>query len=1141
MERLMASVRWRIAGAMAALLLTAMMCGVECAYAIDAVEDGDDWAAACEPSLPGICEDGETAVDLAMDSDALPDAVEGEQRETEQQEAESQDPDFENAENQPCLADDVASVEEALAQDDQANSKLPADDVSAEACDEGASLETQAAAPPLVEGDYVIKSGVGSYVLDVAGASKSNGGNVQIYEYNGTNAQKWHISSDADGYYTLKSLASGKYLDVSGGKAANSTNIQQYEGNGTLAQKWLLSKTSYGYALVSAVNGSYVLDVSGGRAANGTNVQLYKANGTAAQGFEFTLMAKSSGAMTYDTPLAPGDYVIQSGVGRQYVLDVSGGSLASGANVQLYEYNGTAAQKWSVSYDANGLYTFKSVRSGMVLDLSGASAKNGSNIQQYTPNGTKAQKWVVTAVGSQFTITSAVDAMINVDVSGARAANSTNIQAYFGNGTKAQLFTFVSVAAPTPGKGDVADGVYTIAAYSNQNYVLDVSGASIQNGANVQLYQSNDTYAQRWGVVRGSDGWYTLFSMASGKVLDVNGGSPLPGTNVQQYASNDSKAQQWSIVKNSDNVSYTLVNAISGLALDIAGGKYANGTNIQVNTSSNSAAQKFSFIARPILEEGSYAVLTSCSPGLAVDVPGASVKDGQALQVYSSNDTLAQHIVVASVGDGAYTMRVVGSGKYLTDENGSITQRSAQSGKAQQWSVSLGKTGLLFKNLSTAKYMGVASSSPKDATKLTSLTTTGMTSTFIVKPCDLIGAGVYTFTSAASAAGRVLDVAAGSWNSGANVQLYTSNGTNAQKFNVAAVGDGYYKIALALSRKALGVAGGSKSAGANVELENWTGADAQLWKPVMVDNGLSFVNKGSGLFLEVAGGKDADGANVDQAAATSGYSQSWIVAGTSVNWTDYTSIARLVRSVSGSGSLTASFDISASNWQALKNALNECWSRDCTIGFLMTDLQSGNWVSINADRPIWGASTMKGAYVTWIFQSYLEPGYVSWDDVADDITATIVDSSNDAYFSLRSRFGSSGFNSWLGGVGLSGWGDEYYARYSPRDLQLMWVRILAYEQSGGRFVGTWRSTFSHSYYSEIRDELGGEKTTYTKPGWYPQDGSYAALNDSGIVIGSNGRRYLLTIESTLDCSSDQWIVQRVVRALNTIFDASPFC
>ena len=87
------------------------------------------------------------------------------------------------------------------------------------------------------DGDYIIQSALGDAVLDVAGASKANGANVQLYETNDTSAQEWHIALEDDGYYSIKSLASGLYLDLDGAMARNAQNVWQYAGNGTLAQR----------------------------------------------------------------------------------------------------------------------------------------------------------------------------------------------------------------------------------------------------------------------------------------------------------------------------------------------------------------------------------------------------------------------------------------------------------------------------------------------------------------------------------------------------------------------------------------------------------------------------------------------------------------------------------------------------------------------------------------------------------------------------------------------------------------------------------------------------------------------------------------------------------------------------------------
>ena len=82
----------------------------------------------------------------------------------------------------------------------------------------------------------------------------------------------------------------------------------------------------------------------------------------------------------------------------------------------------------------------------------------------------------------------------------------------------------------------------------NSNKVLDVSGALMTNGTNVQQYAANGTYAQKWIVLKNSDGSYVIQSaLSENMVLDVAGGSAANGANVQLYAANGTNAQRWQV------------------------------------------------------------------------------------------------------------------------------------------------------------------------------------------------------------------------------------------------------------------------------------------------------------------------------------------------------------------------------------------------------------------------------------------------------------------------------------------------------------------------------------------------------------------------------------------------------------------
>lgn len=120
--------------------------------------------------------------------------------------------------------------------------------------------------------------------------------------------------------------------------------------------------------------------------------------------------------------------------------------------------------------------------------------------------------------------------------------------------------------------------------------------------------------------------------------------------------------------------------------------------------------------------------------------------------------------------------------------------------------------------------------------------------------------GTYTLTTALKS-GMVLDVENNSSENGANIQIYTSNGTSAQIYQISAVGGGWYKIIHTGSGKAVDVSGGSSASGTNVWLYEDNGSDAQRWKFIPYSGGYLIQNK-LGCYLDVSGGGSSDATNV---------------------------------------------------------------------------------------------------------------------------------------------------------------------------------------------------------------------------------------------------------------------------------------
>ena len=146
----------------------------------------------------------------------------------------------------------------------------------------------KAHASDLADGEYVVSTALkDGLVLEVAGWSKKDGANVDVWTSHGGANQKWKVSHDSKGYVTLSNANSGKVLNVAGGSAKNGANAQQYSSNGGRGQKWVAVRDGSAYKLVSAMSGSLVLDLAGWSTKDGANVQLWTSHDGGSQRWAF--------------------------------------------------------------------------------------------------------------------------------------------------------------------------------------------------------------------------------------------------------------------------------------------------------------------------------------------------------------------------------------------------------------------------------------------------------------------------------------------------------------------------------------------------------------------------------------------------------------------------------------------------------------------------------------------------------------------------------------------------------------------------------------------------------------------------------------------------------------------------------------
>jgi hypothetical protein len=172
-------------------------------------------------------------------------------------------------------------------------SSLAAGSVGCMAADDTPPLAT--AEQALSSNDYMLV-GLGGKCMDVAWGSSDSGTSVNLFDCNGTPAQRWHYDAA-----TTELRALGKCLDVPGAVFDFRNHLQIWDCNGTVAQHYSLAPLGFnGSMLQPTASTGFCVEVAGGFTDNWTPIQLFDCNGTASQEWHFAVPQVPDTA-----PLAP--------------------------------------------------------------------------------------------------------------------------------------------------------------------------------------------------------------------------------------------------------------------------------------------------------------------------------------------------------------------------------------------------------------------------------------------------------------------------------------------------------------------------------------------------------------------------------------------------------------------------------------------------------------------------------------------------------------------------------------------------------------------------------------------------------------------------------------------------------------------
>ena len=516
----------------------------------------------------------------------------------------------------------------------------------------------------LPEGYYSIRAAKNmNYAVGTANENRGESVHLRSYAEN-AQLQTWHFLYLGEGLYSIENYGSGQYLDVSEFGAGN--DVVQYRG--TVVQdneKWYVVPSNGGYYLVPYCQPDKALDIDNGIMSHGTNVHLWTQTQGETQFLKLTPRSISGGMLSIPSKptIKEGIYKIRAHKNTNYAVGVGGNNINdNGTSVQLRSYADSATyQNWLFTHLGNGLYSIQNVGSGKFMDVSEYGA--GDDIVQFRYSDgqpSSNEKWYVIWYGNAYYIVPAVQPDKALDIDNGIMSNGTNVHLWTQTcGETQQLdldFKGESGNLSLPTGRTLDDGTYSIRAAKNNQYALGVDNDSLENGANIQLWEySSSNQFEHFKFVHLGDGLYSIENCGSGKFLNVSEWGQ--GDNVVQFR-NGSPAnnEKWYVVPDSGDY-YLVPYCQSTKALDIDNGTMANGTNIHLWDQTKGDTQRVSLIKK---NNSLNSVIRGLNlffiqGNLAVNVVGSSGSlinntDYVIDQVVDNNDGTAS-VTVTGIGD----------------------------------------------------------------------------------------------------------------------------------------------------------------------------------------------------------------------------------------------------------------------------------------------------------------------------------------------------------------------------------------------------------------------------------------------------------------------------------------------------------
>ncbi len=263
-----------------------------------------------------------------------------------------------------------------------------------------------------------------------------------------------------------------------------------------------------------------------------------------------------------------GVYKLHTALDDNFILDQQATKNAE-SNIQIYT-NDNCEVKYFRIIKQGDYYSIQSVYSEKYIDIK-TPFYNGSNIKTWHSNTSDEQKWVFEEAENGYVYVHSLSGYY-MDIDGDSAENNANVSARCFVGDKSQKWRLEDCTAYVYPQ----EGIYKLHSALDDNMVLDIEGNSLANGANVQIYQNDDSQVKYFNIIKNNN-QYNIQSELSKKYLDIK--TPLVnGSNIHLYEKCTNVEEQWNFEDAGNG--YVYIQSNTGYYVDVQNDEAVNHSNV---------------------------------------------------------------------------------------------------------------------------------------------------------------------------------------------------------------------------------------------------------------------------------------------------------------------------------------------------------------------------------------------------------------------------------------------------------------------------------------------------------------------------------------------------------------------------------